>query len=279
MTIFYFYYIFPNKSKHIKGGFTIYYQLLHRKKELEIHIQNIKNILPQLPQGKLICTHSNKSYKWYISDSHTHTYLPKSMRHIAEQLAYKRYLTMRLAELEKELRITQKYIDICSKPSAADNFLINSPEFQKLIAPYYTPLSNDLSNWMNRPYDKNPLYINNLIHKSISGNNLRSKSEAIIDMLLYQEKIPYRYECQLVLGDKIIYPDFTIRHPITGKFYYWEHFGQMDNPEYFPKACSKMQLYISHGIIPSINLITTYETSEFPLASEDVLKIIKHYFN
>ena len=97
-------------------------------------------------------------------------------------------------------------------------------------------------------------------------------------MLLYQNQIPYRYECQLQLGDHIIYPDFTIRHPSTGKFYYWEHFGQMDNPEYYTKACSKIQLYISHGYIPTINLITTFETQKHPLVPDDVYHIIKHYF-
>lgn len=186
---------------------------------------------------------------------------------------------MRLEELEKELRATLTYIRICSKPFESENFLANSPEFQRLIAPYFTPISQELSEWMNRPYDQNPYHPENLVHKSISGNLLRSKSESIIDMLLYQARLPYRYECQLLLGEKIIYPDFTIRHPVTGKFYYWEHFGQMDNPEYYPKACSKMQLYISHGIIPSINLITTFETSKAPLTSENVHTIIKQYFN
>ena len=80
-------------------------------------------------------------------------------------------------------------------------------------------------------------------YSSISGNTLRSKSETIIDMLLFQTRIPYRYECPIILGTHIIYPDFTIRHPITGKIFYWEHFGQMDNSEYYPKACDKLRLY------------------------------------
>ena len=38
-----------------------------------------------------------------------------------------------------------------------------------------------------------------LICKSISGNMVRSKSEMMIDMLLFQHRIPFRYECALVL--------------------------------------------------------------------------------
>ena len=59
----------------------------------------------------------------------------------------------------------------------------------------------------------------------------------------------YLPKSQRKLAEHIIYPDFTLRHPDTGKYYYWEHFGQMDTPEYYTKACSKMQLYISHGYI------------------------------
>jgi hypothetical protein len=39
-----------------------------------------------------------------------------------------------------------------------------------------------------------------------------------------------------------IYPDFTIRHPVTGEVYYWEHFGMMDNENYAHNVYSKLQL-------------------------------------
>ena len=97
-------------------------------------------------------------------------------------------------------------------------------------------------------------------------------------MLLYINKIPFRYECALHLGETTLFPDFTIRHPKTGNVYYWEHFGLMDNPAYSQNAYSKLQLYTSHGIIPSIQLITTYETKDNPLSTDIVEKIIAYYF-
>lgn len=42
----------------------------------------------------------------------------------------------------------------------------------------------------------------------------------------YEHNEAFRYECLLKLGDSAYYPDFTIKHPKTGKTYYWEHFGQ-----------------------------------------------------
>jgi len=97
-------------------------------------------------------------------------------------------------------------------------------------------------------------------------------------MMLYIHQIPFRYECALSLENTTLFPDFTIRHPLTGDYYYWEHFGLIDNPAYAQNSFSKLQLYISQGILPSVNLITTYETSDSPLDIQTVERIIKLYF-
>ena len=131
---------------------------------------------------------------------------------------------------------------------------------------------------MHSPFEQNQTHPEHLLHKTLSGHTVRSKSESMIDSLLFTNKIPFRYECALTLDTVPIYPDFTIRHPHTGKTYYWEHFGLMDDPFYCNCTASKLQLYISHGIIPSIHLITTYETQQKPLTVEVIQKIIEHYF-
>ena len=97
-------------------------------------------------------------------------------------------------------------------------------------------------------------------------------------MLLYTNKIPFRYESPLQLNHITVYPDFTIRHPATGQFFYWEHFGLADQSEYRQNMISKLDLYTSHGLIPNINLITTYETKEHPLSMNYVKKTVAYYF-
>lgn len=52
----------------------------------------------------------------------------------------------------------------------------------------------------------------------------------------------------------------------------------MNDSSYTQKAFSKLQLYVSNGILPSIDLITTYESKDHPLDTELVQKIISHYF-
>lgn len=131
---------------------------------------------------------------------------------------------------------------------------------------------------MNDSYEQNPVHPEQCIHKSVSGNLLRSKSEAMIDMYLHLNKIPFRYECGLHLGETILYPDFTIRHPTTNEIYYWEHFGLMNFSAYAQNAYSKLQLYTSYNIIPSIQLITTFETQDHPLNSKVIENIIEQYF-
>ncbi len=234
--------------------------------------------MQDFPPGKLICCHNKNHCKWYHSDSHSKSYISKKDKPLAEKLAIKKYLSLYLEDLQNEKKAIEFYLRHHSHSGKAEQLLTNTSEYQHLLAPHFSPLSKELSDWMQKSYEHNPLHPEHLNIKSSSGNLVRSKSEMIIDMFLHLNKIPFRYECALYLNETTIYPDFTIRHPQTGTFYYWEHFGMMDDPTYAKKAYSKLQLYTSHGIIPSIQLITTYETKEHPLSTEVIEKLIEHYF-
>lgn len=241
-------------------------------------INEIQNHLKTLPPGKLICCNDKTKSRWYLSDSHNKSYLPKSNRHIAEQLAIKKYLLLQLEDLENEKKAIEFYLRHHSPTGKSELLLTTPSEYQKLLKPYFSPLQEDLSHWMNAPYDKNPIHKENLVHRSSSGNYVRSKSEMMIDMFLHVNNIPFRYECALQLDQIIIYPDFTIKHPRTSELFYWEHFGLMDNPSYAQNVPNKLRTYISNGIIPGINLITTYETQANPLSVEAIQKLVEYYF-
>lgn len=187
-------------------------------------------------------------------------------------------MTLLLDDLENEKTALEFYLRHHSYSGKSENLLTESSEYQKLLTPFFSPLSKELSDWMHTPYEHNLLHPENLIYKSSSGNLLRSKSEMMIDMFLYIHQIPFRYESALHLNGVTLYPDFTIRHPKTGQYYYWEHFGLMDNPTYIDNTGSKIRTYASNGIIPNIQLITTYETKEHPLSSELIEKIVEYYF-
>ena len=257
---------------------TIYERIQSEYKRIKNQIDSLKAKIQSLPDGKLICSKNQNRYKWYQSDGHTKKYIPKSNRKLAESLAIKKYLSLTLQDLENEKRAIQFYLDHHAPTGKAEKLLSESSEFQNLLSPHFIPLKQELTDWMNSSYERNPYHPEHLTHKSISGNILRSKAESMIDMLLYINHIPFRYENALKLNNNVIYPDFTIRHPQTGEFYYWEHFGMMDEPTYYTKAYNKLQQYTSYGIVPSIQLITTYETSKHHLSSEQIQKIIEYYF-
>lgn len=256
----------------------IYQRILHEYNTLCDRICCIQKQLRTLPDGKLICSHQPRSTKWYVSNGHQKTYIPKSNRPFAEQLAQKKYLSLLLEDLENEKKALAFYLRHHAPTDKSAQLLTEPSEYQKLLAPYFTPLSQELADWMNSPYEKNTNHSDNLIFNCTSNTCLRSKSEVVIDMILHSHNIPHRYECALHLGQTIIYPDFTIRHPQTGAFYYWEHFGLMDNPDYIENTASKIKLYADHGIIPGIRLITTYETKNYPLNPEIVEKYIEYHF-
>ena len=262
-----------------KEDIIIYEKMLAESLRLDKEITQLREQLKKFPAGKLICTRNQNRYKWYQSDGHKSTYIPKKNQQLAEQLAIKKFLTLSLEDCVAEKRAIQYYLNHHHADTGqASRLLTENSEYKNLLIPHFNPLSEELSNWMYSSYSKNPKYPEQLIHKSSSNNLLRSKSEAMIDMLLHTNKIPFRYECALQLGEMTLYPDFTIRHPKTGQFYYWEHFGMMDHSVYSRKVSSKLDLYISHGIIPSIHLITTYETLENPLSFEVIQKLVEHYF-
>lgn len=257
----------------------IYEKVLTEYKRLEKRIKELEQQLKELPEGKLLIARNGKGYKWYQTDGHTQVYISKKQRSLVEKLAVKKYLSYQLEAMKQEKSAIEFYLRHHGNISdLTNNMMIENPEYQELLRPYFKPVSAELNDWINQPYSSNMKYPEQLIHKASNGKLVRSKSEMLIDMALYTNKIPFRYECELQLGDSIIYPDFTIRHPKTGEMYYWEHFGMMDDMFYIKNACAKVQLYATHGITPGIHLIMTFETQKNPLSMDKINGLIKEYF-
>jgi hypothetical protein len=117
----------------------------------------------------------------------------------------------------------------------------------------------DAEAWMKAVVVKDPLWPEHLIHITPRGEKVRSKSEAIIASLLYTNNIPYKYEDELLIGDRSYYPDFTIRRPKDGKIFYWEHFGMIEDHNYLEAMENKLAVYRQNNISPWYNLLMTYD--------------------
>ena len=216
----------------------LYEQMLKERQKLDSTIHKLESRLNTLPPGKLVCAKNGPYCKWYQSDGKDKIYIPKRERPLAEQLAVKKYLTLQLENVKQEKNAIDFYLRHASScQMTPEQFLKNNPEYRKLLDPFFRPLSKELADWADSPYEKNLAYPEHLIIRTARGYCVRSKSEAIIELLLHMYKLPYRYECPLTFGNVTLYPYFTIRHPGTGDFYYWEHFGIIDEPEYRKKDC------------------------------------------
>lgn len=252
---------------------------IKRKKEQIVkELEKINNLEKKFPQGELFCAKNGSRYKWYLKNQQGTEYLTKSNRNVAETMALKKYYVYKKQELTNDLVACDAYLKKMQLDEDRAERLLSHPEYARLLEKHFIPKKEELWKWQNENYERNEFHKENLVIKGTQGKMLRSKSEAIIDMMLYKNRIPFHYEEKIVLDGMAFYPDFVIRHPETGDYYYWEHFGMMDEEEYLNHACSKIKRYCQNGMIPSVNLIMTFETKEHPLSVEKVDLIIQEYF-
>ena len=81
-------------------------------------------------------------YKLANLHSHKKTYIPKSNKQLAEKLAVKKYLSLQLEDLENEKKAIQSYLRR-STHGKSIQLLTSHSEYQKLLKPYFSPLSEE----------------------------------------------------------------------------------------------------------------------------------------
>lgn len=257
----------------------IYNLIIKERIKLISQIEVLKKNLSELPKENLLCTKNGKNTKWYISNGMTPIYIPKSKRSLAEALAIKKYYTMQLNELMMEVNSLDKYLASHKDSNIKASCLFDeTSNYKELLKSHFQAIPKDQQDWQNATFDHNTSHPKALIHTTFAGHKVRSKSEVIIANSLFINKIPYRYECGVHFDNIMMYPDFTICHPENMKIYYWEHFGMMDSISYRETTFNKLRIYSNNGIVPSINLIATFETQRHPIDSGKIQSIIQEYF-
>lgn len=217
--------------------------MIAERKAIEQKILELEEELSEYPEGELQCFGNGRYSKWFYKLGKDKKYLPKEQQFFAEKLAKKKYLSLQLNDLLQEKQAIDLYLKHReTHPNRAEALLINKSEFRTLISNELVNIEKDIIDWQNSPYEQNENFLQQKIYKTI------------------------------------IYPDFTIKHPKTGKVYYYEHFGKMDDVAYCKKAYAKMELYSLCGIMPTMQLLATFETIDNPLTPEKVEQLVKQYF-
>lgn len=236
-------------------------------------------------QGHLNKTSTRGYARWrYILDPEESAsgkreiqYLGKSEQSLLQKLAFKMYIQCNLRLKMTELKAAKAFIRKIDTIDEHTKRMVKDPDLRQILQNGKTT-SNWIQDWYHADYNRNTMHPETLKIHAVNGENVRSKSEAIIVSELVKAEIPFHYEQAVSLNDMTVFPDFVIRHPVTGKEYIWEHFGMMDDPQYAANASRKIMAYAAEGYIIGNNMIVTGETKDRPLDYRKVRAIILSYF-
>ena len=256
-----------------------------RRDYLTQQIDDIDKKLRSMPEGTLVCSKNGSHYKWFCrtgsragGSNGTRIYIPRSEISQARILAQKAQLSGRREDMSHECASLEHFLhhypaDIHRR----EKKVLQNPGILELIGEE-TSIRDDLIIWQNSNYIRLTDHPETLTVSIPGGQMVRSKSEAMIAAALMENGIPFHYEEALVLSGMTIYPDFTIRHPNSGKLYFWEHFGLMDNKNYRNAVFLKLDRFAENGILPGDTLIITFENAEHPMNINYVNTMIDYFF-
>lgn len=199
------------------------------------------------------------SYKYYKYLNGKCSYLSKTnckneIRILSQKTYDSKMLENCRRELEQIIKLERFETDEC----ATDTWNRLPDSIKEYSTPIEIPLSHIIERFEKTSHGSSGDKPGQYRVTTEEGILVKSKAEQIIADELYRRGIPYRYERSVrCLDDTIRSPDFTILDKRTGKHYYWEHMGMMENPEYIRKQCDKMYSYSVTGIVPGHNLIIT----------------------
>lgn len=240
--------------------------------------QKIEKQLNYYTGGGFRCVKNTTGYKWFEIDLSTkqRIYIPKSQRKKAEALAWRNYLLCRLGDIENELSAVNAYLKKHQRTgNRTKEYYSKNDGYKELIAPFFQIENDQLRRWAEASYPKCTNRPDELVYKAIDGKSYRSKSEVLLANRFTERGIAFRYECEFRMKNgRIVYPDFMIKHPLTGEIIIWEHFGMMDVDGYRNKNMNKLTDYANSGYYINHNLIVTMEGDGMHLDMEEVDRII-----
>lgn len=219
-------------------------------------LYNLKEEQKKIGEGKLHLIRAEKGQFFREYCDHKQRGITRN-QHRVYQLARKDIITEQIRTCEAAVlnmeRISSE-LDNINRNSREDVYIEKYCTLDKHRLIY----SSDELKWYENRMSQNPFKRENLIYGTSDGIMMRSKSERYIGDFLSRYGVLYMYEPELKIEGKSMYPDFMILRP-DGKSVIWEHFGLVNNIDYFNKAMMKLHEYRKLGYMPNLNLVYTYE--------------------
>ncbi|PWJ70426.1 hypothetical protein B0O40_0260 [Ruminococcaceae bacterium R-25] len=238
----------------------------------------IERKITSLPHGRIEIKHAGQKVYYYLSESNTDGMQLCKDNALVSQLAQKNYLEKVLKSTSQEAAILQRALRQYPETIAEEIYDKLTEDRKSLVKPIVTPLEQFVNEWQEKPFTKKAIKEGVPYFTTLRGEKVRSKSEQIIADRLYIRGIPYKYECPLKVGNKVIHPDFTILRRSDRKEIYLEHLGMSDDDKYLNDNVPRLNEYILNGYMPGDRLFLTFESSKTPLNTDVIDKMIDKLF-
>lgn len=242
---------------------------LHRYESLKCCFETE---LDRLPKGAII-KRNNGSYslKYRENQKQFLIALTPADRELYQQLKLRKYISEELPILKNKIKLCENFLE---KDQILDPCRIEErlQEQYQGTAGLNIFLEDDIDPeiWKKERFNTNPFYKEHLVHPTERGLMTRSKAEAMIGTQLERSELFFRYEAELKLKSRSVFPDFTILHPILRRLIYWEHLGKIDDLTYMSSNLRKLKEYAQNGIFLGYNLIITFESRREPLTMSEI---------
>ena len=239
-----------------------------------------KKYLDKAPMGRLSLHRKNRHVYYYqkvvdITGKQKKRYLNKKEQTLISALAQKGYYEKIVQHVEEKMSLLELLLQSYEN-DIDDIYEELSEEKRNLVTPIKQTFKQKIEAWQNEQVTTYSEYPEALRFHTQRGELVRSKSELMIADYLYKnaDTLEYRYEQELTLNNQretiTIHPDFKIFNLKTGRTFYWEHAGKMDEMKYVNGFMKKMALYSSNGFTIGKDVIITFEDLSHPL---DTLQI------
>lgn len=232
-----------------------------------------------LPHGKLKVQKKDSGFYYTVITNNSAKYVGREnneVRAIKERNFYERYLSL----LEKDISVLTRCYDSYNDIDPAKLESIFSNAYQGIPDSCYKSLGFIPPSERTQSTNINNMYEDHLIHSSLLGIKMRSKSEISIASLYKTLGYEVIYEKKLLLpdGDEL-YPDFSIVVDEGTKEIYHEHIGMLNDPEYRKRFYRKLDKYLRNGFVPFRDVFFTFDEPDGSIDMESISQIVKFFLS
>lgn len=260
---------------------NLYQEAKRRLKELYLIQDKLEKRLKTYPEGKLHIVRSGSRVQYYLrtdSKDKSGTYLSKKEDKKIRTYLQKKYDEATIKQINSEIKNLEHILKRVNS-DLRKNYSDYPQEIKQYIVPVDVSDEDYIKEWLSIPYARKSILEDLPVYFTDRGERVRSKSELNIANMLNKMNVPYKYECPIRLSNgKIIHPDFTVLDVKKRREIYWEHRGMMDDRMYLKHAIERVKEYGKSGIYVGDNLLLTEETSTLPLGTNEIERLIRHFF-